>query len=141
MDLPATPIMQTTSTEKMSIYLDHYSELMSDIVVLYAYHQSFLEHNGKFTVGRLRIQYRKMVKGFRAMHDTCRKAYLEEHENRKIRRKFQADTSNYNRIFRKLNPLKTGRPKKEKQEEQYGIRVSKYYRTKRNKQNKGNKDE
>jgi hypothetical protein len=132
MDLPAIPIMQTTSTEKLSIYMDQYSEFMDDLVTLYNYHKAFLDHKGRVTTARLRGQYKKVSKSLNVMNITCWKAFLEENANRKLRKKFQVETNKYNKAYRKLNPAKMGRPKKVKdqQEIQYGIRISKHYKLK-----------
>ena len=136
MDLPAIPIMPTTSTEKLSIYMEQYSELMNDIIVMYNYHKAFLENKGTATTRKMRGHYRKMEADLHIISQSCWKVTAEENVNRRLRKKFQVEQNKYNKIYRKLNPAKMGRPRKEKQEEQYGIRVSRHYREQKTKENK-----
>lgn len=126
------------STEELSIYMEKYSELMDDIIVMYNYHKAFLENKGVATTRQMRGHYKKMEADLHSISQSCWKVSIEEKGNRKLRKKFQVEQNKYDKIYRKLNPAKMGRPRQDKtrQEEQYGIRLSRYFREQKAKENK-----
>jgi hypothetical protein len=118
--------------------MEQYSELMTDIIVMYNYHKAFLENKGRVTTRQMRGHYKKMEEDLHVISQSCWKVTIEENVNRKLRKKFQVEQNKYNKIHRKLNPAKMGRPRQDKtrQEEQYGIRLSRYFRKQKEKENK-----
>lgn len=98
------------SNEKMEHYKALYSKYIEHAVELHNYHQVFINHVGEESGQSVRSNLRNMIRLERELQKASLAAYLEHKQNNRDKRQRLREE----RAYRKANPLKRGRPKKEK---------------------------
>lgn len=97
------------SNEKMQKYKDLYSQYIDYAVKLHNYHQVFMNHIGLESGKAVRTSLRNMARLERELQKASLEAYKEHRQNVKD----QASQRRAERAWRKANPKKMGRPKKD----------------------------
>ena len=92
-------------------YIELYSEYVSRSVDLHNYHQLFVRNKSFESSERVREQFREMADLCITLKRACLAASKECVINAKIQKQLDKEAAI---AYKKANPLKRGRPKKEK---------------------------
>jgi hypothetical protein len=99
------------STDKLDDYLKSYSNMLVEIVNLHNLQITYLKYFGRDTGSEVRKQFKKLAKLHKELQKKNLASYFEHRENTKAK----LANKRLERAYRKANPKKAGRKKKNEQ--------------------------